>query len=294
MVSPRLTSVERCQVVGFLTHLMIHGTASESETITHLNIDVTKDQILSAGSRTDEWLTYSGSLDGHRYTPLNQITPENVSELRVQWIQQFDTTDPTIEATPIVVNNTIFITEPPANVVALNAKTGDVIWRYDRRVRDDLLLCCGRKNRGVAVLGQKLYLASLDGYLVAIDVNTGKMIWQTHVAEAADGYSMTGAPLIVNRSVVVGVAGGEFGIRGFLASYDPNTGGQQWKFNTIPGPGEPGNETWQNDSWKVGGGPTWVTGAYDPSLDLLYWGVGNPSEDFSGDNRPGTIFIQTA
>src|SRR5262249_34148994 len=126
-----------------------------------------------------------------------------------------------------------------------------------------------------------------DGYLVAINSGNGKVIWQTLDASPADGYSITGAPLVVDGSVVVGIAGGEYGIRGFLAAYDASTGRQQWKFNTIPEPGEAGHETWENNAWRTGGGPTWVTGSYDPATDLLYWGVGNPSPPFSGDVRPG-------
>ena len=137
------------------------------------------------------------------------------------------------------------------------------------------------------MLGSTLFFCSLDGYLVAINANDGKVIWQTLVASPSDGYAITGAPLVVNRSVVVGIAGGEFGIRGFLAAYDVSSGQQQWKFNTIPGPGEVGHETWENDAWRTGGGGTWVTGSYDPSTDLLYWGVGNPGPTFAGDMRPG-------
>ena len=142
-------------------------------------------------------------------------------------------------------------------------------------------------NRGLAILDNSLFFGSLDGYLIAINANTGKVKWQTRVASPSDGYSLTGAPLVVNHSVVIGVAGGDFGVRGFLAAYDVTTGQQQWKFDTIPGPGEAGHETWQNDAWKTGGGATWVTGSYDPSLDLLYWGVGNPAPAFAGDGRPG-------
>jgi alcohol dehydrogenase (cytochrome c) len=142
-------------------------------------------------------------------------------------------------------------------------------------------------NRGLAVLGSTLFWETLDGYLLALDANTGNVLWQTQVASPSDGYTLTGAPLVVNRLVVAGVAGGEFGIRGFLAAYDADTGKQVWKFLTIPGPGEPGHETWENDAWRTGGGPTWNTGSYDPSLDLLYWGVGNPAPDFSGNVRPG-------
>ena len=286
MVAPQLSLTERWQVVGYLRKLMIYGTSLGLDEINRLNINVSSEQILSAGTRTDQWLTYSGSLDGRHYTSLHEISTANVSQLRTRWIQQFDNTDPTIESTPLVVDGAIFITEPPSNVVALDAKSGDLIWRYDRKVASDLSLCCGRMNRGVAVLGHTLFLEALDGYLVAIDANTGKMIWETRVADDTDGYSMTGAPLIVNQSVVVGVAGGDYGIRGYVAAYDPASGKQQWRFNTIPGPGEPGHETWK-DGWQTGGGSTWATGSYDPSLDLLYWGVGNPAPGFSGDGRPG-------
>jgi alcohol dehydrogenase (cytochrome c) len=150
-----------------------------------------------------------------------------------------------------------------------------------------LLLCCGRVNRGLAAHGNAIFFGSADGYLVAINANDGKVIWQKLVARSSDEYSITGAPLVVNGSVVVGVAGGDYGIRGFLAAYDVSTGEQQWKFETIPGPGEVGHETWENDAWRTGGGATWNTGSYDPSTDLLYWGVGNPVPQYSGDGRPG-------
>jgi alcohol dehydrogenase (cytochrome c) len=170
--------------------------------------------------------------------------------------------------------------------VALDAKTGAIIWEYSRPLPSGLPIEF-RVNRGLAVQGSTLYFGSLDGYLVAIDANTGKFLWQTLVASPSDDYSISAAPLIVNHSVVVGITGGEFGVRGFLAAYDVSTGKQQWKFFTVPGPGEVGRETWENDAWKSGGGATWITGSYDPSTDLLYWGVGNPSPGFSGDVRPG-------
>ena len=230
---------------------------------------------------------YSGSYNGWRHTSLAEITPANVAQLRIRWIKQFDSNDPFIEATPLVIDGVIFMVVSASNVLALDAKTGDVIWEYKRPIPADLPLCCGRVNRGLAVHGSTIFFGSLDGYLVAINANNGKVIWQTLVASPSDGYSITGAPLVVNRSVVVGIAGGEFGVRGFLAAYDVSTGQQQWKFDTIPGPGEVGHETWENDAWRTGGGPTWNTGSYDPSTDLLYWGVGNPSPNFSGDVRPG-------
>jgi alcohol dehydrogenase (cytochrome c) len=287
MISANLSLVERWQVVGYVKTLQIHGTGRDVDEASHLNIQVSSDQIRTAGNRPDEWLTYSGSLHGWRYTSLTEITPANVSQLRIRWIRQFDTNELIFESTPLVVNGIIFTSVPPSNVVALDAKSGDLIWRYDQSLPTDLPVCCGRANRGLAILDNALFLGSLDGNLVAINANNGKVIWQTQVAKPSDGYTITGAPLIVNRSVVVGVSGGEYGIRGFLVSYDAATGQQQWKFHTIPGPGDPGHETWENDAWRTGGGPTWVTGSYDPSLDLLYWGVGNPAPTFSGDVRPG-------
>ena len=283
-----MSPLERWQLVGYLRTLQRGGSKLNTEQLPAADLQVSSGQIRNAGSRPDQWLTYSGSLDGHRYTSLTEITPENVARLRVRWVHQFDTTESAkIESTPLVVGGTIFTTEPPSNVVALDAGTGAVRWQYSRSLPDKLPACCGRTNRGLAVLGNVLFLASLDCYLVAINATTGSVMWQTAVCNTADGVTMTGAPLIVNDSVVVGVAGGEYGIRGFLAAYDAKTGRQQWKFNTIPEPGEFGHDTWNNDAWRTGGGPTWITGSYDPSLDFIYWGVGNPAPGLQGDVRPG-------
>jgi alcohol dehydrogenase (cytochrome c) len=289
MSSTNLSWSERWQVVNYLKTLMVHSAIQDAFERIRPNINVSNEQLRSAGSKPDEWLTYSGSLDGQRFTPLTEITPANVSQLRLRWVQQFDTNDTTIEATPLVVGGVIFTTELPSNVVAIDVKSGKVIWRYVRPITVNVSLCCGRVNRGLAILHDRVFLGSLDGYLIAINANTGEMIWQTRVADTSIGETMTGAPLVVNESVVVGVAGGDSGIRGFLAAYDASTGQQQWKFDTIPGPGQPGHETWTGDSdaWKTGGGATWITGSYDASLDLLYWGVGNPAPAFSGDPRPG-------
>jgi alcohol dehydrogenase (cytochrome c) len=289
MQAPSISLVQRWQLVGYVRHLQLHGT-DLSPGKASLDIEVSGDRLLSAGTKTDQWLTYSGSLDGHRYTPLSQITRTNVSQLRLRWVQQFDTRLPAIEATPLVVGGVIFITEPSSDTLAvdaLDAKSGDLIWRYSRSVLADVHAVFGKWNKGLAILDSNLYFASLDGYLVCINANTGKLVWETKVADPSRYYSLSMAPLIVNRSVVVGVAGGEYGIRGFLAAFDVETGKQQWQFDTIPGPGEPGHETWSGDSWRNGGGGTWVTGSYDPSLDLLYWGVGNPSPDYLGDDRLG-------
>jgi alcohol dehydrogenase (cytochrome c) len=248
---------------------------------------VSNERLQAAGTNPDEWLTYSGSYNGWRHTSLTEITPANAAQLNMRWVTQFDASDPNIEATPLVIDGTIFMAADAGHVLALDAKTGAVIWEYRRPIPSGLPLEFGRVNRGLAVQGSRLFFGGLDGYLVAINANDGKVVWQTLVASPSDGYSITGAPLVVNHSVVIGVAGGEFGVRGFLGAYDVSTGQQQWRFNTIPGPGEVGHETWENDAWRTGGGGTWITGSYDRSTDLLYWGVGNPSPQLDGDVRPG-------
>jgi alcohol dehydrogenase (cytochrome c) len=286
MRATNLSFADRWRVIAYLRTLQFHSGTSDDEA-PPLNIHVTSEQISGARDTPGEWLSYSGSVNGWRYSPLLEITSANVSQLRLRWVHQFTFSEPKFEPTPLVVNDTIFVTEPPATVVALDAKTGAVIWEYERPIPVDLPIETGRVNRGLAILGDSLFFGSIDGYLIAINANTGKVKWQTRVASSSDGYSLTGAPLVANHSVVIGVAGGDYGARGFLVAYDAMTGQQQWRFDTIPGPGEAGHETWQSEAWKTGGGATWVTGSYDPSLDLIYWGVGNPTPAFAGEGRPG-------
>src|SRR5271168_3550626 len=287
MQSAGLTLIERLQVVAHLNTLKAPLSEERKPEASPLAIQVSNERLQAAGTNPDEWLTYSGSYNGWRHTSLAGITPANADQLSMRWVTQFDINDPNIEATPLVIDGTIFMVADAGHILALNAKTGAVIWEYKRPIPAGLPIEYGLANRGLAVQGSTLFFGSLDGYLIAINANNGKMIWQTLVVNSSDGYSITTAPLVVNRSVVVGIAGGEFGIRGFLAAYDVSTGQQQWRFNTIPGPGEVGHETWENDAWQSGGGATWITGSYDPSADLLYWGVGNPAPAFSGDVRPG-------
>jgi alcohol dehydrogenase (cytochrome c) len=287
MPSADLPLRELLQVTAKVKMLQAHVSQDDQGKASSLDIQVSSERLQAAGTNLDEWLMYSGSYNGWRHTSLAEITPANVAQLQLRWVTQFDSNDLFIEATPLVTGGAIFAVAPISKVLALDAKTGDVIWQYDRPIPADLPLCFERANRGIAVHGSTILFGSLDGYLVALNANDGKFIWQTLVASPSDGYTITGAPLVVNHSVVVGVAGGEYGVRGFLAAYDVSTGQQEWKFETIPGPGEVGHETWKNDAWRTGGGATWVTGSYDPSTDLLYWGVGNPSPNFSGDVRPG-------
>jgi alcohol dehydrogenase (cytochrome c) len=231
------------------------------------------------------WLTYSNNYQGHRFSPLTQITAANVTHLQVKWAYQFP--DPSNEVSPIVVDNIVYLSGPNS-ATALDARTGRALWNWRRPLpRDFRSIGFGHVNRGPAILDDKVYVATLDCYLVALDMHSGIERWATKVGDYKLGYSMTLAPLAINGRIVTGVSGGEAGIRGFIDAYDAKTGSRTWRFWTIPGPGELGHETWQGDSWKTGGGPTWVTGSYDPVLNLIYWGVGNPAPDWNGDERAG-------
>jgi len=243
------------------------------------------ERIVNADKEPGNWLTYSRDLLGHRFSPLSEITTENVGNLKVKWALQLP--EDRSEVSPIVIDDVMYITGPNW-AAALDIHTGRRLWSWDRTIPADYHnIGFGRVSRGPAVLDDKLYVATLDCYLVALDLKSGAERWSSKVGDYKLGYSMTLAPLAIEGKIVVGVSGGEAGIRGFLDAYDAKTGKRAWRFWTIPGPGEPGHETWQGESWKTGGGPTWVTGAYDPELKLVYWGVGNPSPDWNGDARKG-------
>ncbi len=247
---------------------------------------VTWERLLNAADEPENWLMYSGTLDSQRYSRLDQIHNRNVGNLVLKWAYQIPEID-RAETTPLVVDGVMFVTEAPSNVVALDAATGRQYWRYDHELPDDLRICCGRNNRGVAILGETLFMSTLDAHIVAIDARTGNVVWDTETAPHDSGYSKTAAPLVVKDQVITGIAGGEYGIRGFLDSYDPASGARNWRTYTIPGPDEPGNQTWLGESWRTGGSPTWITGTYDPDLDLIYWGTGNPGPDWNGEVRLG-------
>jgi alcohol dehydrogenase (cytochrome c) len=258
-----------------------------------IQAQVTFDRLLRADQEPQNWLTYSGTLSGRRYSPLTQITPANVKNLELQWLfQTRGPAEPTekFEATPLVVDGVMYTVLAPNHVVALDAVTGRMFWLYSPRISPLARVCCGRVNRGLAILGDTLFMGTIDGHLIAIDAKIGKPVWDVAVARPELGYSFTLAPLVVKDKIIVGPSGGEYGIRGFIAAFDAATGKEVWRFNTIPGPGEPGHETWTDkdaNAWKTGGGPAWVTGSYDPALNLLYWGTGNPGPDWNGDPRPG-------
>ncbi len=253
-----------------------------------LRAQVSNERLLRAAEEPHNWMMYAGTYMSQRYSTLSQITPANVKSLEQKWIFQAESLEK-FESTPLVVDGIMYLTQAPSDAVALDAKTGRVFWIYRYFVSPDARPCCGSVNRGLAILGDTLFLATLDAHLVALDAKTGRPMWNIKVADASAGYAMTVAPLVVKDKVIIGVAGGEFGIRGFIAAYDVRTGREAWRFNTIPGPGEPGHETWrgQADAWQHGGGAIWTTGSYDPALNLTYWGTGNPGPDWNPGQREG-------
>lgn len=251
-----------------------------------LQAQVSYQRLLNAEQEPGNWLTYSGSYRSHRHTRLDQITRENVARLQPTWIFQMKSLEK-VETTPLAVDGIMYLTEPPNNVIALDTRTGRPFWKYVRRLPERINVCCGRVNRGLAMLGDRLYMGTVDAYLVALDSRTGAVIWEVQVADHTTGHAITVAPLAVKDKIIVGISGGEYGIRGFLDAYDAETGNRAWRFYTVPAPGEPGHETWEGDAWKTGGAPTWVTGSFDPELNLIYWGTGNPGPDWNGEVRPG-------
>ena len=247
---------------------------------------VTFDRILGADKEPQNWLTYSGTTLSQRHSALTQITPDNAKNLQLQWVYQTRSLEK-FEATALVVDGVMYTVQAPNDVIALDAVTGRVYWTYSYTPSLDARPCCGRVNRGLAILGDTLFMGTIDAHLVAIDAKNGKPLWNTTVAKAESGYALTHAPLVVKNKVIIGTAGGEYGIRGFIAAYDAATGKELWRFHTIASPDEPGGDSWKNDAWKTGGGSVWVTGSYDPALNLTYWGIGNPGPDWNGDPRPG-------
>ena len=247
---------------------------------------VTSDRLTNTGDEPQNWLTYSGAYNGQRYSKLTQINAVNAKDLEMKWVFQANSTQK-LETSPIVVNGVMYITQPPNDIVAMDAKTGRVYWIYQYKVAPDARLCCGFVNRGLAISGNTLYMGTADAHLVALDAKDGHPIWDAKVADYEAGYGITEAPLIVKDKVIFGMAGGERGIRGFVAAYSAETGEQLWKFNTVAGPGEPGSETWPPNTWQRGGGSSWVTGSYDPELNLVYWGIGNPAPNYDPESRAG-------
>ncbi len=248
---------------------------------------ITSQDLLDGLKDPTRWLTYGGDYSSQRHSPLTQITPENVNQLTSQWTFQTGTTG-SFQTTPLVVDGVLYVTGYNNNAWAVDARTGRQIWRYRREIPEDWKGCCGAVNRGFGVLGDRLYMTTIDAHLVSLDMRTGGVLYDVEIIDYKAGYSATVAPLVVKDKVIVGVAGAEYGIRGFIDAYDAQTGKRAWRFYTVAKPGEPGGNTWpRGDAYLRGGGSIWVTGSYDPQQNLVFYGTGNPGPDYYSGAREG-------
>ena len=277
----RLSDVELDHLVSYL------GTLRERTAVTGPlapgSAGVTADRLANADAEPQNWLMYWGNYRATHYSGLAQIDTGNVGRLQAAWTFPMPG-DSVLEATPVVVDGVMYTTQPGV-VVALDARTGRQIWRYARTQKVKSPYEINPYNRGVAVLGHRLFVGTLDAALVALDARTGRPLWEIQVADTMLGYSITSPPLVVKDKVLVGVTGGEFGARGFLDAYDAASGRRLWRWYAVPAPGEFGNDTWKGDSWNLGGSPMWLTGSYDPELNLVYWTVGNPGPQIDRSAR---------
>jgi len=252
-----------------------------------VDAQITFDRILHADREPANWLSYSGTPSNQRYSGLDQITAANAKNLELKWLWQARSLEK-FEATPLVVDGVLYTVQAPNEVVALDAATGRVFWTFPYEPAANARTCCGRVNRGLAILGDTLFMGTIDAHLLAIDAKAGTLLWDANVADSAQRYSITMAPVVIKDKVIVGTAGGDAGIRGVVAAFDAGTGKEVWRIHTIPGPGEPGNDSWGGgSSWKEGGAAVWNAGAYDPETNLVFFGTGNPAPDWDGRDRLG-------
>ena len=268
-------------VVGILVLLGLTGGA--------LSQEVTYERLLNADKEPNNWLTYYGSYKGWRYSRLNQINTTNVKRLVAKWA--FQTGGENFQVTPLVVDGVIYLSNNENQVFALDATTGKMLWRYTHEFPDQekmpLRIWGAKINRGVSLVDGKVLIGTWDAHLVALDAKTGKLLWKAQGGDYGAGYAFTSPPLIVKDKAITGIVAGEMPNRGYISAYSIDTGEMLWRFYTVPGPGEPGRETWGRDSWQYGCGAAWLPGTYDPELNLIYIGTGNPCPFWDGDVRPG-------
>jgi alcohol dehydrogenase (cytochrome c) len=291
-----MTDIEYVDAGEAIDQGRLSGKVAGGEEAPPVVADLTYERIVDARSEPENWLTYYGAYDGQRYSPLDQINTENVKRIGPAWVFQAGVSGMiagastySFEAAPIVVDGVMFLSGWDGWVWALDAKTGTEIWRYKHAIPFDVSLCCGNVNRGVAVAKGKVLFVTANAHLLALDAVTGRRVWDRVKGDVRAGESATSAPLVVKDTVIVGSAGGEFGVRGHLDAYDIETGEHRWRSYTVPKPGEPGSETWPTggQAWARGGGNPWLTGTFDPETNLSYWGTGNPAPDFDGGVREG-------
>ena len=281
-----LSETQRWQVIAFVRSLGARSSNTVVETARPAINAATPFASIAAKAQPDaDWPTYSGSYTGMRHSSLREITRDNVNHLTLKWLHQFEG-QPPLEVTPLVRNGTMFVSVPPCTVQALEAATGRTLWSWQCQPANKLGGEFGTINRGVALLDDKIFFAAPDARLFALNASTGKQVWMATVEQDAKIYYITGAPLAFRDLVVTATSTRQIG-RGVIAAFDVNTGKERWRFHTVPGPGQAGNETWAGESWRDGGGPAWLTGSYDAELDLLYWGIGNPKPDYDDAGREG-------
>ena len=277
--------------VGGLLPAIVSAQSPSAPTAPAAASGVTAADLRAGLAEPTRWLTFSGDYTGQRHSPLTQITPRNVGSLSPQWTFQTGSyaRGRGFETTPLAVDGVLYVTGSNNYAWAVDARTGRQFWEYRRTLPTNLTYgALAPVNRGFAILGDLLYMTTLDAHLLALDRRTGGVVWDVRLADYRQGYAATLAPLVVDDQVIVGIGGGEYATRGFLDSYDAATGTRRWRLYTVPGPGEPGSDTWPNvEAAARGGGGTWMTGSYDPQLGLLYWGTGNPNPDIYSGNRQG-------
>ena len=254
--------------------------------------DLAQRQLNAGKDNGADWLMYGRTYSAMRYSPLKQITKKNVARLKPVWTLETGLHNG-FESSNVVVDGTMYVTTPWNNVLALDAATGKVYWRFVHKFQGHPRLCCDAVNRGVGVGAGRVVMATLDAHVVALDARTGELQWDVKMADVDQGYSATLAPQVIGNKAIVGISGGEYGVRGFIDCYDITSGKRLWRFHTTPGPGEPGHDTWEGDSWKTGGAPNWMTCSYEASRDTIYCGIGNAAPDINGDKRAGINLYAT-
>ncbi len=283
---PKTSSHHAIRALAFLIFCLTPLAAQEANH-SEIVVDV-KTEDLNAQPVAANWLSYNGDYTGQRFSSLEQIKQSNVSQLRAQWVFHAPNSRD-MEVTPVVVNGLMLVTAAN-DVFALDAQTGRSVWHYSRPVSEGLIDDAAQHhNRGVGIWKSRIYAETDNAHLFCLDSRSGNLLWDVAYAEGNKNYGATSAPLVVKDKVIVGTSGGDDGVRGFVAAYEAASGKLAWRFWTIPGPGEPGSDSWPGELYKHGGGTTWMPGTYDPQLNTLYWGTSNPSPISTGRSARATI-----